>query len=146
MTPKKSRLALLATLFGSWLLIDSITAISTGNYLSNDPVWFELLQDVGIDPYSFAPAVLSLGVLWLVSAGAIVTRHKWWRGFLGTTAFLSLWYLPFGTFISLVSITVILSGLLPRRKHRSKIIFVSIIASALVTAMLLQVLNLQGAN
>lgn len=139
-------LVVIALIFGSWLVVDAMTAIATGSYtsLSTGGQWMRVLRWTNIEPVSFAPGVLSLGMLWLISAIAAALRHSWWRGFFGTTAAMSLWYLPIGSFLSMISLVVILSGLLPRRRLRRSALLGGIILSIGVTIVLQHVLTFAG--
>ncbi len=144
---KRQILAFISLLMGVWMIFNSSYALLNGRYFGSSELglWADLLDIVGIDPFSFAPGFLALGILWLVSCFMVIFLAKWWRQFVSTTAVLSVWYIPFGTFLSLVAIVMILSGILPRRFQRYRIGLIGSVAAAVVTVILLRILETEGA-
>ena len=145
---KRTVLELIAFILGLWLLFDSMFAILFGRYFSSTTLspWADVLRNFNIDPFQFAPGILALGILWLSSMFALMSRYPRWRSFYGTTAVLTTWYLPVGTFLSLTALVLILSGLLPRRFQRYRIITVGTLLSAGVIIVLMTLLNFSGAS
>ena len=108
----------LAIIEGGWLAFDGGRALvvgdyvtpRTGQYAGQLGPWAKLVTAVGIEPRStFMKSVhLVLGVTWLVVAVCFAFRIPWaWSGML-VCAVLSLWYLPFGTLLSLIQIALLL--------------------------------------
>lgn len=108
----------LAILEAGWLAFDGGRALVVGDYVtpSSGPYagqlgpWATVVSAVGIDPRStLMKAIhLGLGTTWLVVTTSFVLRMRlaWW-GML-VCAVLGLWYLPFGTLLSLAQVVLLL--------------------------------------
>ncbi len=116
---------LLALLEGGWLAFDGGRALIVGDYVTPNSgtyagqlgPWSKLVSAVGIDPRStlMKSIHLGLGSAWLVVIVCFALRLPWaWWGML-VCAVASLWYLPFGTLLSVIQI--ILLSLPPLRAH-----------------------------
>lgn len=97
---------------GGWMLFDGLHALFTGDYVTPSTgeyagklgPWAGLIQGIGIDPRSaFMKSVFVVyGLFWILSvAGFLFKVGQAWFGLLALSIF-SLWYIPFGTVISLV--------------------------------------------
>jgi hypothetical protein len=116
----------LALVLGIWMLVDGTRAFlvgdfftpQSGEYAGQLGPWATLVSAVGLDPRSaLLKAVhIGLGLFWLASMVAFLARPSWGRGRLRAAAFLSLWYLPFGTLIG-VLVLVLLVLLPPSRSQ-----------------------------
>ena len=107
----------LALLEGGWLAFDGAHAFVTGDYITPESgsyagqlgPWATLCNGMGIDPHStLVKAVhVGLGSLWLLVVLCFAFRLSWaWTGML-TCAIAGLWYLPFGTLLSVVQIALL---------------------------------------
>jgi hypothetical protein len=112
---------LLAIQEAGWLAFDGTRALLVGDYVtpSSGPhagqlgPWSKLVAGVGLEPRSTLVKSLHvlLGAGWLAMAVCFALRLPWaWWGMLGC-AVATLWYLPFGTLLSLLQIVLLL---LPR--------------------------------
>lgn len=110
--------ALLALVEGGWLAFDGGHALATGDYVtpSSGPhagqlgPWSKLVSAVGIEPRSTLMKTIhvGLGAIWVVVLVCFVMRLPWaWAGMLAC-AVAGLWYLPFGTLLSVIQIVLLL--------------------------------------
>lgn len=108
----------LAFIEGGWLAFDGARALLVGDYVTPRSgryagqlgPWSSLVAAAGIDPRSTLMKTihLVLGTGWLVVMVCFVLRLPWaWMGML-LCAVLGLWYLPFGTLVSLVQIVLLM--------------------------------------
>ena len=108
----------LALLSGGWLAFDGAHALMTGDYVTPSSgrfagqlgPWSQLVSAVGIEPRStlMMSIHVGLGMVWLVAIAAFVLGRPWaWAAML-TCAALGLWYLPFGTLLSVIQIVLLL--------------------------------------
>lgn len=110
--------AVLAVVLGGWLVFDGTRALVIGDYLtpSTGPhagelgPWAKLVAAVGIEPRSTMVKALhvGLGLAWLVTAICLMARRPQASRALLGCALASLWYLPFGTLISVIEISLLL--------------------------------------
>jgi len=89
---------------GLWMLIDGIYVMLNGKYIGPEKPgpWSSLLSVTGVDIFKLGPMFVGFGIAWLVLAFGLFTGSSWtyWLGIV--VAALTLWYLPFGTIISLI--------------------------------------------
>lgn len=110
----------LALLEGGWLAFDGAHALLLGDYVTpaggahagQTGPWSVLVASVGIEPRStlMKSIHLGLGLVWLgVMLGFALglPRARW--GMLAC-AVAALWYLPFGTLLSLIQIVLLLQS------------------------------------
>lgn len=108
----------LALIEGGWLAFDGSHALATGDYItpSSGPhagqlgPWSKLVTSVGIDPRStlMKSIHLVLGLVWVTMLVCFVFGVPWaWQGML-ICAVARLWYLPFGTLLSIIQIVLLL--------------------------------------
>jgi hypothetical protein len=103
---------------GGWLAFDGSRALIVGDYVTPSfgqyagqlGPWAKLVSAIGIEPRSklMKSVHLGLGALWIVMTIGFIWRMPWaWPGLLAC-AVLTLWYLPFGTLISVIEIILLL--------------------------------------
>ena len=108
---------LLAFVEGGWLAFDGGHALITGEYVTPKSgqyagqlgPWSKLVAAVGIEPRSTLMKSIHvvLGAIWLAMIACFVLGVPWaWWGMLICAA-LGLWYLPFGTLLSVVQIVLL---------------------------------------
>lgn len=108
----------LALLEGGWLAFDGAHAFATGDYVTPKSgsyagqlgPWSNLWISMGIDPRStLVKAVhVGLGSAWLIAIVCFAFRLPGaWAGML-SCAIAGLWYLPFGTLLSVIQIALLL--------------------------------------
>ena len=111
---------LLAVLEAGWLTFDGARALIVGDYVTarSGPYagqlgpWSKLVAAAGIPPRStlMKGIHVGLGALWLAVAACFALDFPWARQAMLVCAVLGLWYLPFGTLLSLVQIVLLLLG------------------------------------
>ncbi len=94
----------LSLLNGLWMLIDGIYVISNGKYIGPEKPgpWASLISLTGVDVFKLGPLFVLFGVAWLTLVGTLFADVSWAKGFGLVLSVLTLWYLPFGTLISIV--------------------------------------------
>jgi hypothetical protein len=106
-----------AVLEGGWLALDGGRALIVGDYFTPGSggfagqlgPWATVVAAVGIEPRSaLMKAIhLGLGTTGLVVTAGFVSRKPWGRKGMLACALLGLWYLPFGTILSLVQVVLL---------------------------------------
>ncbi len=107
----------LALVEGGWLLFDGLHAMLTGDYVTPNSgqyagrlgPWSKLWLAIGVDPRGFfvQSVHVALGALWMVSLVAFVTGAPWaWPAMLAC-AIAGIWYLPFGTLLSVTQVVLL---------------------------------------
>ena len=117
---------LFAFLEGGWFAFDGGHALVTGDYVTPSSgqyagqlgPWSKLVSGAGIDPRSTLMKTihLALGLAWLAIILCFCLRVPWAEGGMLICACAGLWYLPFGTLLSVLQIVL----LLLRLRHRAK--------------------------
>ena len=108
----------LAFVEGSWLAFDGGRALLVGDYVTPKSgqyagqlgPWAQVVSAMGIEPRStlMKSIHLALGFAWLIVMVGFALQLPWaWWGML-TCAVLGLWYLPFGTILSVVQVVLLL--------------------------------------
>jgi hypothetical protein len=107
----------IALLIGGWLAFDGTRALVAGDYTTakSGPYagqlgpWSRVVSALGLNPRSQLMKYIHvvLGVLWLVSlvVFAIKPTLGWWA--LLVSSIFSLWYLPIGTILALVELSLL---------------------------------------
>jgi hypothetical protein len=117
---------LLAFIEGGWLAFDGGRALVVGDYLTPRSgrfagqlgPWSKLVSAIGIEPRStlMKSVHLVLGSTWLIVMACFALRFPWaWWGML-VCAIAAVWYLPFGTMLSLIQVLLLL---LPQLRSHS---------------------------
>lgn len=117
---------MMALIEGGWLAYDGARALilgdyvtpSSGEYAGQLGPWTNLVTAIGIEPRSTLMKSIHLG-LGLAFLTAIYRYARGWRGGwrnMLACAILGLWYLPFGTLLSLGQIGLLLSPGLRRAR------------------------------
>ena len=108
----------LALIEGGWLAFDGGRALVVGDYVTPKSgqyagqlgPWAKVVSAVRIEPRStlMKSIHLAVGLAWLVVMVCFAMRLPWaWSGMV-VCAVLGLWYLPFGTILSVVQIVLLL--------------------------------------
>lgn len=108
----------LAFIEGGWLAFDGGRALVVGDYVTPTSgeyagqlgPWADVVSAVGLAPRSTLMKSIHfvLGVAWLVvMIGFALRVRSAWAGMLAC-AVLGLWYLPFGTILSVIQIVLLL--------------------------------------
>jgi hypothetical protein len=100
----------LSLINGLWMLIDGAYVLFNGKYIGPEKPgpWASLLSMTGVDVFKLGPMFVGFGIAWLVFVSGLFSGSYWayWWGMI--VAALSLWYLPFGTIISLVVLAALI--------------------------------------
>ena len=111
-------IVVVAFIAAGWLAFDGAHALVTGNYVTQRSgphagqlgPWSKLLTAMALDPRSLFVKWLHLviGTAWLgaIVAFAFRVRRAWGAMLVGAIA--GLWYVPFGTLISLIVIGLLM--------------------------------------
>jgi len=102
---------------GGWLAFDGAHALITGDYVTPNSgscagqlgPWSKLVSSVGIEPRStlMKSIHLVIGVTWMIVLICFQLRVSWsWTGMM-LCAVAGLWYLPFGTLLSIMQIILL---------------------------------------
>ena len=96
----------LSLINGLWMLVDGIHVLAKGKYIGSEKPgpWASLIGLAGIDVFKLGPVFVLFGIAWLGFVVALLTGAAWSRRFGLVLSVLTLWYLPFGTLISLLVI------------------------------------------
>jgi len=103
---------------GGWLAFDGGHALVKGDYVTPSSgahagklgPWSKLVSAVGLKPRSTTMKAihLALGTVWIAMIVCFVLRLPWaWTAML-VCAITGLWYLPFGTLLSIIQIVLLL--------------------------------------
>lgn len=100
----------LALINGLWMLIDGVYVIANGKYIGPEKPgpWASVVGLTGIDVFRLGPVFVIYGLAWLVFAVAIFNGANWARTMGLVLPILTLWYLPFGTLISIVILSLLI--------------------------------------
>jgi len=115
----------LAVVQAGWLAFDGVHALVTGDYVTpaSGPhagqlgPWSRVVGAIGIGPRSTLMKGIHvvLGFVWLGVVACFAARPAWARPGMLVCAVLGLWYLPFGTLLSVLQILLLRA--LPRRAN-----------------------------
>lgn len=115
----KGIVLVLALVQGSWLTFDGIRALLVGDYVTPTSgsragqlgPWSLIVTAIGFEPRSkFVKFVhVFLGIAWIIASVVFLSRPGagWWAVLFCSLA--SLWYLPIGTFVSIIVIGLLSS-------------------------------------
>ena len=100
----------LSIINGLWMLIDGVFVSIKGKYIGPEKPgpWASVLSVTGVDVFKLGPLFILSGAAWLVFAGAFWADKDWARGLGLVLSILTLWYLPFGTLISIIVFGVLM--------------------------------------
>ena len=119
-------IALLAVVEGGWMAFDGWHALTTGDYVTPQKgrhagqlgPWAGVVSKAGIPPRSSAMKLIFAvyGTAWMVVMICFLLQIHWaWMAML-IAAIGAIWYLPFGTLLSVIQIVLLL---LPARRRSS---------------------------
>lgn len=115
-TPAVRVAAVAALVEGGWSVLDGAHRLVTGDYIrrrgSLGP-WADVVAEAGIDPMSLGPLFLVLGMGILIGGVGLLGGRRWAWSWAVVFAVCTLWLLPVGTLLSLLTLTLLL---LPRTR------------------------------
>jgi hypothetical protein len=101
---------ILSFINGLWLLIDGVYVMLNGKYIGPEKPgpWASVLSLTGVDVFKLGPMFLAFGLAWLAFAFGLFKSSGWafWWGIV--VSIVTLWYLPFGTIISLAVLAALI--------------------------------------
>ena len=102
----KYTVLILSLINGLWMLIDGIYVLLNGKYIGPEKPgpWASVISVTGIDVFKLGPMFVIFGMGWLAFVVGLYLSSSWAYWFGMITAILTLWYLPFGTIISLLTL------------------------------------------
>ena len=94
----------LSLINGLWMLIDGVYVIANGKYIGPEKPgpWASLIGMTGVDVFKLGPVFVLFGLAWLVFVAGMFANATWARNFGIVLSVATLWYLPFGTLISVI--------------------------------------------
>ncbi len=103
---------LLGLLNGLFMLADGIYVILKGKYIGPDKPgpWANLFYKLNIDVFKLGPMFIIYGILWLIFLSGLWTNQTWTYKLGLSICFLTLWYLPIGTIISIKILIILLTS------------------------------------
>lgn len=107
----KILITLLGLLNGCYMLLDGIFVMIKGKYIGPEKPgpWAILFYKLDVNVFKLGPLFIIFGLLWLTWIFALWTNHSRAFPFGIVLGFLTLWYLPFGTFFSVIILVVLLA-------------------------------------
>jgi hypothetical protein len=92
------------------MLIDGLYVIANGKYIGPDKPgpWSLPFENLGFDVFRLGPLFVIFGICWLVFASASWAEASWFKTLGLILSVLTLWYLPFGTLISMIVLIALL--------------------------------------
>lgn len=103
-------LTILAVANGVFMLLDGVHVILKGKYIGPEKPgpWANLFYKLKINAFKLGPLFIVLGIGWLVFVYGLWCNQDW-TFLLGILiSILTLWYIKVGTFISIVTIILLL--------------------------------------
>ena len=100
----------ISLLNGLWMLIDGVWVMLNGKYVGPEKPgpWASLIGVTGVDVFKLGPMFVCFGIAWLVFVFGLFSGSSWSYGLGVVVAILTLWYLPFGTIISIVVLAAVI--------------------------------------
>jgi len=102
-------LILLGLVNGVYMLADGIFVMIKGKFIGPDKPgpWAELFYRFDIDVFALGPLFAFFGLLWLIWVYAFWANLTWYNVYGIAISFLTLWYLPIGTLLSILIIVML---------------------------------------
>ena len=95
---------------GGYMLFDGVYVMIKGQYIGppKPGPWSGLFRFMGVDVFSMGPVFILYGICWLVILYGLWSSRDWTfiAGLILAVA--TLWYIPFGTLISVVWILTLI--------------------------------------
>lgn len=96
---------------GAYMLADGVFVILYGKYIGPEKPgpWAAIFQRFDLDVLRMGPIFIGFGLVWLVFGISFLSDRAWASRLGLVISILTLWYLPFGTIVS-VCVLVLLLG------------------------------------
>ena len=94
----------LSLINGLWMLIDGVYVTLNGKYIGPEKPgpWASLVGLTGVDVFKLGPLFIVFGLAWIAFVFGFWTDAAWARTLGIVLSIATLWYLPFGTLISII--------------------------------------------
>jgi hypothetical protein len=104
-------ITVLSLLNGGYMLADGIYVVLKGKYIGppKPGPWAMLFEKLHINVFKLGPLFIAFGLIWLVFLFSFLTKQHWAYSLAIIISLLTLWYLPVGTLISLIVLTLLLT-------------------------------------
>jgi len=111
----KFLITILGFLNGGYMLLDGIFVMFKGKYIGPEKPgpWANLFYKLNVDVFKLGPVFIVFGLFWLVWLYGLWTNQNWVYTFGLVISILTLWYLPVGTFFSII---ILLALIFARQK------------------------------
>jgi len=111
----KILITILGFLNGGYMLLDGIFVMFKGKYIGPEKPgpWANLFYKLNVDVFKLGPVFIVFGLFWLVWLYGLWTNQNWVYTFGLVISILTLWYLPVGTFFSII---ILLALIFARQK------------------------------
>lgn len=99
----------LSIINGLWMLLDGFHVLVKGKYIGTGQPgpWSKWVSAMGLEPFAMGAPFVVLGAAWLACTWGLAFGRTWgWIG-LFACSILTLWYIPFGTVISVIIIVLL---------------------------------------
>jgi hypothetical protein len=100
----------LGLLNGGFMLLDGIFVSLKSKYIGPEKPgpWAEIFYKFNVDVFRLGWLFIFFGLMWLTWIFALLTNRDWAYSYGIIISILTLWYLPVGTFFSIVILAVLL--------------------------------------
>ncbi|NQX82195.1 MAG: hypothetical protein HRT66_09420 [Flavobacteriaceae bacterium] len=104
-------LTILAFANGVFMIADGVHVMIKGKYIGPEKPgpWANLFYKLKVNVFKLGPLFITLGLGWLIFIYALLTCQDWTLVFGIIVSALTLWYIKVGTFISIVTIVLLLT-------------------------------------
>ena len=111
----KILITILGFLNGGYMLLDGIFVMFKGKYIGPEKPgpWANLFYKLNVDVFKLGPVFIVFGLFWLIWLYGLWTNQNWVYTFGLVISILTLWYLPVGTFFSII---ILLALIFARQK------------------------------
>ena len=106
---KDISISLLGVVIGSWFIFDGIHVLVKGKYFGppEPGPWSSAVKFIGLNPFFLGVPFIILGIIWFISSYGIFNHQTWGSLSALVAAIMSIWYLPFGTVISVLVLALL---------------------------------------
>ena len=106
----KAALIAIAFLIGGFMTFDGVHVLLKGKYFGPEKPgpWAGLFSAAGIDPFKLSYLFILFGVAWLIMGIGFSMQADWaWKAGMALAVF-TLWYLPVGTLLSVITLVLLM--------------------------------------
>jgi len=103
-------ITILAFANGLFMLMDGFHVMIKGKYIGPEKPgpWANLFSKLKVNVFKLGPLFITIGLSWLILIYALWTNQEWALMFGLIISVLTLWYIKVGTFISIITISLLL--------------------------------------